>query len=69
MLPQRVEDSHNSAGDHSAETQHRTRRRRHHRRSIYYLYIRPYKRELRTAILFCLFVVLTYWIWNTLAAN
>jgi hypothetical protein len=69
MLPQPVEDSHSSTGDHSSETQHGTRRRRHHRRSFYSLYIRPYKRELRTVILFCIFVAVTYWIWNTLAAN
>ena len=69
MFPQRIEDSYNTGSERPPEPQQETRRRRHHRRSFYSQYIRPYRRELRTAILFCIFVFITYLIWNLLAAN
>ncbi len=68
MTPERADDSHSATNSYSEPLQS-SRRRRHHRRSFHTVWIRPYRRELRTILLFCLVVIATYLLWNAVAAN
>ena len=65
MTPERAD----SATNPYSEPLQSSRRRRHHRRSFYTLWIRPYRRELRTILLFCLVVIATYLLWDAVVAN
>ncbi len=45
---------------------HHHRHRRHSRRSFFDRRIVPYKRELKTAALFCIMILLAYSLWTSM---
>jgi hypothetical protein len=67
MNPEPVDDSHSAVNDHSQPPEHARHRRHHHRRSLYRTWIRPYRREIRTILLLCVFVLAAYLLWQALA--
>jgi hypothetical protein len=69
MIPEPVDDSHSAADACSEPSRHARHRRHRHRRSLYRNWIRPYRRELRTIILLCIFVLAAYLLWQVLAAS
>jgi hypothetical protein len=67
MIPERVDDSHSA--DNTYPRPSRRSRRRRHRQRFYRDWIRPYRRQLRTVFLLCVFVIAAYLLWNALAAS